>query len=224
MWRSLVTAAVLTSSMLAAPVAFGADHADSPSVLADPASDITDVFAWMNDDNTHLNLVMDVFPFADASSRFSDSVQYVWYVQSGPEFGNTQQTTQVIAQFNSDQTIELWVGDHYVTGDASSEAGLGDDTVRVFAGLRNDPFFMNLTGFLNAADTVANADLTGVTFVDGCPELDEGTVNTLLGQLTTGGDTLAGANVLSIVVRIDKTLVNGGGDVLSVHAQTHTRQ
>src|SRR5262249_22088951 len=59
-----------------------ADHVDGPRASADPAADITDVFAWMSPDAQRVFLVMDLVRNATTASRFSDSVQYVFHITS----------------------------------------------------------------------------------------------------------------------------------------------
>jgi hypothetical protein len=63
--------------------ALAADHLDTPTVLADPAADMGDLYAWTSADGQRLNLVMDI-----VGRRFSDQVQYVFHVESGPTFGD----------------------------------------------------------------------------------------------------------------------------------------
>ncbi|HMC94667.1 MAG TPA: DUF4331 family protein, partial [Polyangia bacterium] len=53
-----------------------ADHRDGPAATADPAADITDVYAWMSADKTKVDLVMDVYPNAPAGAMFSDQTLY----------------------------------------------------------------------------------------------------------------------------------------------------
>ena len=54
-----------------------ADHFSGPRALADPASDITDVFAFPSPERPgHLVLVLDVFPSATATALFSDALSY----------------------------------------------------------------------------------------------------------------------------------------------------
>jgi hypothetical protein len=54
-----------------------ADHFSGPRALADPASDITDVFAFPSPRQPgHLVLVMNVFPLAAPTALFSDAVSY----------------------------------------------------------------------------------------------------------------------------------------------------
>jgi Domain of unknown function (DUF4331) len=52
-----------------------ADHFSGPRALADPASDITDVFTFPSPERPgHLVLVMNVFPIAAPTALFSDAL------------------------------------------------------------------------------------------------------------------------------------------------------
>ena len=201
-----------------------ADHADSPSVTADPSADITDLYAWMNGDK--LALVLDV----QSAAMFSDAVQYVLHIDSGAGYGSADTETSILCRFDASQQIECWLGDDddYAKGDASSESGLTSTNgmFRVFAGMRDDPFYFNATGFGAVISTVVSA-AGGLTFdAAGCPALDADTSNALVTQLMTepGGGAAAddfNGNVLSIVIEIDKDAVTAGGPVIGVWASTH---
>ena len=73
--------------LLIAPIALAADHMDGPAATADPAADITDLFAWTSTDGARLNLVLDVFPGATSTAKFSNAVQYVFHTTSHSAFG-----------------------------------------------------------------------------------------------------------------------------------------
>ena len=140
--------------------AWAADHRDGPGVKADPAADINDVFAWMGPDANRVYLVMTVFPFATTEARFSDSAQYVFHTASGAAFGQVNpQEVAIICSFDAAQTIACSVGGSTtsVTGNAGSTDGLtsSDGKLRVFAGLRNDPFFFDFEGFSALLNTFA---------------------------------------------------------------------
>ncbi len=220
-------------AILVPAISLAADHIDSPAAVADPSADITYLFAWMSSDASKVNLVLNVSPFAGAESQFSDAVQYAFHVNSSTGYGEAQTETLVICQFDAAGVVECWAGaDEYVKGDASREQGISADSgaMKVFTGLRDDPFFMEFTGFTNAVSTVVGA-ASSLTFDDdGCPALDEATSNLLVGQLQSGldgaaaSDTFAGSNVLSLVVQIDKDVVTAGGPILSVWASTHSAQ
>jgi uncharacterized protein DUF4331 len=222
---------------LAAPiVAPAADHLDSPTADQndEPTADITDLYAWMTADSTKLNLVAAVYASAGDDAVFSDAVIYQFAVSSSRNFGGPQESTLVTCKFIDDKNIECWAGDDYVVGDPSDPEGIVSDKggLRVFAGLRDDPFFLEYTGFLNAVST-ANAAVAGgdVEFDDakaGCPSLTEAQANLLVGDLQHGADgadptnTFAGQNILALVVQVDKSIVDGGGPLLGVSASTYS--
>lgn len=233
-WKVLgllgVTAGVAVLS-LARP-APAADHTDAPKTLAEPAADINDVYTFM--DGNNLVMAMTVFPFADASAKFSDKVQYVFHTTSGAKFGDKTASTDVICTFTAAQAASCWVGNgEYVTGDASVATGLASKSgkTKVFAGRRADPFFFNLTGFKDTVAAVENA-AGGLTFDgSGCPAVDQGTSAALTGLLKetattampgrTNADDFATASGLALVVSIDKSLVTTGGPTVSVWASTN---
>ena len=207
-------------------VAQSADHLDSPAAIADPAADITDVYTWM--DGANAVFVLNVSPAAATTAKFSDKVQYVLHTSSG-KFPAATSNVDIIATFDTAQKIQLWVGTRYLTGDASQSAGLAstDGKVKVFAGPRSDPFFFNLLGFRHTVSTVKGA-APSLSFDEaGCPALDGPTSAALVSQLKTapdGGtadDFFKTLNVLSIVVSVDKSLVNAGGTDIAVSGSTY---
>ena len=59
------------------------DHISGPRAIADPVTDITDVYAFPAPESPrHLVLVMNVFPYAGPSAVFSDAVIYRLRVRS----------------------------------------------------------------------------------------------------------------------------------------------
>jgi len=208
---------------LAVGSALAADHVDSPGAIADPAADITDLFAWTNASATKINLIMGVAPFG--AGGFSDAVTYVFNIESSKAYGVGGTTAQVMCEFYDGVNIECWGPGVYVTGDPSDTAGIAnkDSSLKVFAGSRNDPFFFELTGFTNAVQAVVDL---GVPPDGNCPAVDAATSNALVGALTNNGkptDTLAGATMQALVVQIDKDLVAEGGPILAVDAATYVK-
>jgi hypothetical protein len=215
-----------------------ADHGDSPAAAADPTADITDLFAWMNNDATKVNLVMDLYTNAPTTAKFSDQVLYTFHVTSKASFGATTGTaTAITCSFTTAQIASCWVGNaDYVTGDASATGGDGgvgagitsaSGKTKVFAGVRDDPFFFNIDGYHATVAAVETAAPGLTVDAAGCPTVDATTSMTLVNQLKTAPDGsaaknfFAGYNVLALVVQIDKTLVNSGGSILSVWASTN---
>src|SRR5438874_7441620 len=83
--------------------AYASDHLDTPTVIADPAADIGDLFAWTSSDGRRLNLVMTV-----VAHRFSDRLQYVFHVDSGVRLGETTATTSIMCRFDAASAAECW--------------------------------------------------------------------------------------------------------------------
>jgi hypothetical protein len=229
-WLAVLTAAVL---VFGGQPAWAADHIDGPQAAADPAADITDAFAWMTPDASKVILVMDLTRNADVGSRFSDSVQYVFHTTSSASFGGgASADVPVVCQFEADQTVSCWAGaEAFVTGDASGLDGItsANGKLRVFTGLRNDPFFFNLAGFRETARIVTGA-ASGLTFdAAGCPAVDSATSTALVTQLQSapgGGpapDSFANFNVIAIVVEVDKSILTTNGPILSVATATYRR-
>lgn len=227
-WFALATAVVLGGVWVASVDA--ADHGDSPRASTDPAADLADLYAWMDEsDPDKLNLIMTVV----STGAFSDAVDYVFHVNSdddGPLGPNPQEETPITCTFDAAGMITCEVGDVSVSGDASDEQGVESDdgSLRVFAGLRDDPFFFNSSGFNDTVAAViaaATADPPVGFDDDGCPILDDETAAQLRGLITTApeGDDFGGLNVMALVVQIDVSLVNGNGDILGVWASTRSQ-
>jgi hypothetical protein len=198
------------------------DHLDSPTVIADPRTDIGDVYAWMSPDHQKLNLVMTI-----VGHSFSDRVAYVFHVDSGRKFGSTTSTTDIVCRFAAAKDADCVVGkgaDH-AHGDPSVAGGLESrhHRFRVFAGMRDDPFFNNVRG-TRAAYAVASKALQGQQ-PQGCPRFDAVTSGAILDQWrhTDGGPAtnfLAGWTPAAIVLTLDVGLVNEGGRMLAFWGAT----
>ena len=230
MLRRSMTCLAVASALAISSAALASDHQDGTATTADPASDITDVYAWMSADHTKVNLVMDVFTAATTASKFSDTVQYVFHTSSAAKYGDAAvDSVNIICTFDASQKISCWAGSEYVTGDASGTGGITSSSgkLKVFAGLRDDPFFFNLDGFKQTATDVHNA-AGGLTFnAASCPALDSGTSTLLVTQLKTavGGGApvnhFAGLNVLAIVLQVDASVLTAGGPMLAVSGSTN---
>lgn len=210
--------AVVAGALVASSVAFAADHSDGTQASADPAADITDLFAWMTD-ASHMTMIMDLGTNIGSTGKFSNAVKYVFHTSThsaaggvAPSAGNpptlpaltggTDPEVDVICTFAANGDPSCWVtlGSQvleYVSGtaaNASSTTGIAsaDGKVKIFAGTRADPFFFNSDGFKAAAASVHAAVpslIAGNAFnVAGCPKLDSATVSALDGELTTGYD------------------------------------
>ena len=182
-----------------------ADHLDAPGAEADPAADITDLFVFRSKDpaagaTKRTVFVMTVFPLADQQSRFSDKVDYEFRIEDAAD-ATKKMNIKCTADTGTPQKVTC-TGPGSVTRTtdvgAVNAGDAANDDMRLFAGLRDDPFFFDLEAFKKV-----QADPTQV------------------GLLTDnqGTDFLAGANVLSIVVDVKNSVFNGTTK-LAVHAAT----
>jgi hypothetical protein len=223
--RSSTSLLVLFGLAALAPLAAASDHLDTPSVIADPAADIGDLYAWTSTDGRRLNLVMTI-----VGGKFSDRLRYTFHVDSGRQVGATHSSTAIACEFDAANNADCRAGDDRVTGDASATAGLESRQkhLRVFAGLRDDPFFNNVRGTRAAYDVAGVALKTVARDAAGCPRFDAQTSARILDEWRhtdghAGTNLLAGWKTAALVVSIDLAQVNRGGPLLGVWATTARR-
>jgi hypothetical protein len=201
------------------------DHLDTAAVIADPSGDIGDLYAWT--DAGRLNLVMTI-----VGGKFSDHVRYGFHIDSGKTLGRTTETVSIECDFNSAFAPQCRLGDvDLARGDASAESGLVSDQghFRVFAGVRDDPFFNNVRG-TRAALNVAGAALAAGVPRDagGCPGFRRTTTAKILDEWRhteghAGTNLLAGWKTAALVIAVDLDVVNHGGPLLGVWSTTSVR-
>lgn len=223
LYKSATAALIASACALFGGVARASDHLDSPSVIADPSVDIGDVYAWTAPDGKRLNLAMTIVGHA-----FSDRATYALHIDSGRRFGRTSASVTLTCHFARQDDADCKLGDDSLRGDARREAGLESRrrTFRVFAGLRNDPFFNNVRGTRNAYQ-VAQRAIAGGAKADGagCTALDASTSAALLDawRHVDGGpptNFLAKWTPMAIVVSVDLKAVTRGGPLAAVWGST----
>lgn len=191
------------------------DHFAGSRAAASPEIDITDVYAFPSPEREGtLVAVMNVFPFAPPSALFSDAVDYrirlrsLRAASSGHRAGFAVGDEELAFSFTfSVPHGEDLVQDgicHAPSGDVSfrvgEEGGVEADGLRIFAGARRDPFFIDQT-------------FTG-----------EMRVNHRIPEQVTGVDSLLNQNVLSIVLELTNSrwFSEVGAPLVAVIAETAT--
>lgn len=163
---------------LALTGAHAADHGEAPTAAADPAADINDFYAWA--EGGELTLIMTVQPdlVLGGDGTYDADVLYMFHVDTD---GDNAADTVYEVRFGSDgsgnwgvQAMEQGVG--LVAQGPVTAVNVGANG-RVFAGPSDDPFFFDLTGFVQTAST--------------------GTI-----AFDNSRDSFAGQNVLSIALRV----------------------
>src|SRR6516164_5941859 len=192
------------------------DHFSGPRALADPAADMSDVFAFPSPEGTKdLVMAMNVFSKAGPTALFSDAVIYRFRVRpvtvaaTGPgaafAVGSDEVSFDCLFDVPTDSKDDeravqqgrcivstgqvIW----FQVNDEEGGEGAG---VRVFAGQRSDPFFLDVR---MVEKTVASRKLA---------------------FKKVGSDTLYGTNVLSIVLKVDWAKVLKGGPMFAVVCET----
>jgi hypothetical protein len=182
-----VAAVVLTIG--AAPfLTSAADHLDSPNAKANHALDITDIYAFDGANSGKTVLVVDVNPLAGVVSgtEFATDAEYRFNIDTTGDFvaddiytftfgSNAPGPKQSLSLAKNGTTIL-----EGQTGNANNGGG-----AKVFAGVKDDPFFFDLAGFLRWRDP----DGDGAYTYTGSTNLDL-------------GDFFLGANVSAIVLEI----------------------
>jgi hypothetical protein len=190
-------------------------HISGPRALAVPAADITDMYAFPSPERPgRLTLVLNVLPFASPSAYFSDAITYRFRVRpiaaatvSEVPFAIGAEEIIIDCSFSEpvegsgdEQPIQhgwcsISTGNEVavlVNGTHSADT----DEVRVFAGPRRDPFFMDAVAALETAES---------------------------GRLAfrhPGSIVADGKNVLTIVVEADCATPLGGQTVVAVVGET----
>lgn len=223
--RRLVAGFVaLVSPAAFAPIAHASDHLDSPATVANPAADIADVYAWISPEARRLNLAMTI-----QGHSFSSRVQYALHVDSGTVLGRTSASTSIECHFDAANAIQCELGKvDSASGDPTTPAGLEgrNHRFRVYAGLRDDPFYNNVKGLLGAYQAASDATKHGaVVDAAGCARFDQATTKSILAQMvhTEGGppqNFLANWSVAAIVISVDLSAVSIGGTLLAVWGTT----
>ena len=179
------------------------DHISGPRALADPIADITDVYAFPSPERPgHLVLVVNTLPFAQPSDGFSDALVYRFRLRplrrgvAGDATPFHADATEVVVDcvFAERGADGKQVGTCKPSTGAAFDFTVGDegggssDGVRVFAGLRWDPFILDAPAALK---TIATGQL----------------------QFTDAGSIyLDGKNVLGLVVELDCERMLGDAD------------
>jgi hypothetical protein len=227
---ALMAFVVLVCGALLLPTkGLASDHRESPTADANGEGDITDIFAFLDpNDSTQLVLIMNVNPFAvpaeTPSYKYSPTFLYQFKIANDHHavedyviqavFANVATTTCA-----SGQTITIYgPARPQVTGTTNivletqpSLTGCTGQTLQqghlqVFTGLRDDPFVTDV-GQLNRILT-NNQDL----FRD----FPTSALGALRGRpvrsnMTSGVDGFGGFNVTSIIIELPKSSVAGSG-------------
>ena len=146
--------AVLTAG--AAPLLVGAaDHLDSPNAKANHALDITDIYAFDGANHGNTVLVLDVNPLAGVLStkKFATDAEYRLNIDrpGGAAVDDIYTVTFGANAPDGKQSLTLKKNGGTVLTGKTGNTNIGGGA-KLFAGVRDDPFFFDLASFLRWRD------------------------------------------------------------------------
>ena len=207
--KKLVLPAIIGAALIIGGIIYAADHIDTPAVTNQP-TDITDLYVFRGSDPANLVFVANsqglTSPANSAGLKFdentvlefnidktSDNIEDLVIQCKYDAASNKMQVYGPIAPSATGTKSKLEgsvSAEVAVTAyGATATSATGSTGIKVFAGPRDDPFFFDLNRY--------KAILAG----------------TAPGFSSTGTDTFAGTNVLSVVVELPKSLIGATGNI-----------
>jgi hypothetical protein len=210
-------------------VARASDHQDNPVVETSPATDMTDVYAFPGAAADRITLVLNSWPFITpaqtSSTTFDSNLLYQFKIDNTGDAKEDRVIQILFKGSGSSQTLEVRgpfvpsvVGatNNVVADIAPAVSGpinqvLGSASgMQVFAGSREDPFFIDLEQFFRI---VPDRKPTMGTL----SQLPDSPTATSFRSPTAAVDFVKGFIVLSIVIELPASmLTQGGGSKLGV--------
>jgi hypothetical protein len=208
---------------------YGSDHREAPTVDAMPEGDLTDLYCFVDPNNSALvDFIMNVNPFANAaeaaSYSFSPDLLYQFKIDNTGDAREDLVIQVLFNQAGTSQTATVYgPAAPTVTGarntllaTAPTATGTFNTTfgnttgtgVEAFVGLRDDPFVFDFAQFTRILNNEQDL-FRGVGTFRGRPVRADG---------TSGVDIFAGFNVTSIVVSVPKAMIQGTGPMINVWA------
>ena len=215
--RVTAGAAAVAVAIFAGQRLLASDHQDTPEVELNPRMDINDVFAFPGSGTDRIVLAMTTSsPIQGSNAAFDNNLLYQFRIDNSGDaiedrviqvtFSGTgaNQTVTVrgpVAPATTGMRSTLVNDPQSITGQVGQTLGSATG-VQVFAGLRDDPFFIDLEQFFKIVP-----DRRPSTGPLSQPQTQQAT-----SFRTPGIDFLRGYNALAIVVEVPKSmLTNASG-------------
>jgi hypothetical protein len=224
-WTKLAAVAAAVACISTAGVirlARGSDHQDTPEVELNPASDMTDVYAFPGSSPDRIVLVLNswafITPAQTTNTYFDPDLLYQFKIDNNTD-GREDRVIQITFKGSgSNQTVEVRgpvappvagamgnrvaEGAPAVTGAINSVLGNAGG-MQVFAGWRDDPFFIDLEQFFRIIPD--RKPVTG-------PLAQLPDAPSASAFRNPGVDYVSGFNVLSIVIELPVASLTAGGN------------
>ena len=224
-WTKLAAVVVAVAGIGTAgaiKLARGSDHQDTPEVELNPAADMTDVYAFPAASPDRVVLVLNswafITPAQTSATYFDPNLLYQFKIDDNTDGVEDKVIQITFTGTGADQTVEVRgpiappvagaMGNTVaaippsVTGKINTTLG-SVGGMQVFAGWRDDPFFIDLEQFFRIIPD--RKPVTG-------PLAQLPDTPTASGFRNPGIDFVAGFNVLSIVVELPTAALTAGGN------------
>jgi hypothetical protein len=227
-WRAaaIVTVAVTAIAAFAVRtrVARASDHQDNPLVELNPAMDMSDFYAFPGASADRIALVMDSHPLLTPAqtpgASFDPNILYQFKIDNSGDAKEDRVIQVTFKGTGASQTVEVrgpmappvqgammnTIANvaPVVSGPINQVLG-GASGVQVFAGAREDPFFLDLEQFLRILPD--RRPSTGPL-----SQIGDTPTATSFRAASSAVDPLKGTNVLSIVVELPSSMLTSGGN------------
>ena len=221
--KKLLLSVLVASAIITGGIIYAADHIDTPTTTADPAADITDLYAFRAQDPNNLVFVANTHglltPAGTGTVKFDENTLIEFNIDNNGDAiedlviqckydvaSNTMTVYGPVAPSEKGTRSKL-------EGTATASVAVtpygsapiistSTSGIKLFAGPRDDPFFFDLNQFKKILAGTATGFLPPPPGVG------------------TASDAFAGTNVMSVVVEVPKSLISSPGGSINVWLET----
>jgi hypothetical protein len=216
--------ALTGAASLGVHTARASDHQDNPLVELNPSMDMSDVYAFPNTGADRVTLVMNSHPLLTPAqtpgASFDPNLLYQFKVDNTGDAKEDRVIQVTFKGTGANQTVEVrgpmappvqGAMNNIVSTDAPVITGavnqvLGTSSgIQVFAGAREDPFFLDLEQFLRILPD--RKPSTGPP-----SQIPDSPTAGSFRSASSAVDALKGTNVLSIVIELPTSMLTQGGN------------
>ena len=220
-WSFLAGIAVVGATLAITRSSSASDHQDTPEVELSPRMDVNDVYAFQGASPDRIALVLTtsspITPAQSAGAAFDPNLLYQLKIDNTGDgiedkviqvtFSGTGASQQVIVRGPvapaQTGTMNTLVSGTSVTGAINTNLGSASG-VQAFAGIRDDPFFLDLEQFFRIVPD--RKPVSGVL-----SQLPDQPTATAFRPASSAVDYLRGVNTLAIVLEMPAAMLTDGG-------------
>lgn len=188
---------LLAASLLTIHAANAADHQEAPGATAQLAADIGDYYAWHDGNELNLVLTFGTFAAPELPANFNRDILYAFHFDTSMPVDGVSDVN-IYARFSQDVDGNWGLqvsGPDGAILEGAVETVLSNSQMTAWAGLADDPFFFDQTGFRTTVST--------------------GTLS-----FDPTRDDVAGLNVTAVAIQLPVDSIMSGGTTLQTWTTT----